>query len=93
MFRVDLTNKLVTPVLATGYTGAISGLTLGNDTANVHTTVNPALNPSPSSLPADTINVAYNQSIGFTGGTGSAVLTVGPISNPIERRLLDWIWV
>ena len=38
---------------------------------------------SPGSLPADTINVAYNQSITASGGTGSTTLTVTNIQNPI----------
>ncbi|HTU93827.1 MAG TPA: hypothetical protein VMF69_27350, partial [Gemmataceae bacterium] len=38
---------------------------------------------SPSSLPADTINVAYNQSISPSGGTGNVTLTVSNINNAI----------
>ncbi len=38
---------------------------------------------NPSSLPADTINIAYNQSISASGGTGNVTLAVSNISNAI----------
>ena len=89
---INLTNQTAT--LVGGFTAlpsasAISGLTMGNDTANVQTTVGPALGLSASTLPADTLNVAYNQSISATGGTGSATLTVGTITNPINGLTIN----
>lgn len=36
-----------------------------------------------SSLPADTVNVAYNQNISASGGTGDVTLTVSNINNAI----------
>jgi hypothetical protein len=57
---------------------------LGSTTTTDYTfTVNPAPTLSPGALPGDTVNVAYNQSISAAGGTGSIMLAVSNISNPI----------
>ncbi len=55
----------------------------GTTTTNYTFTVNAAPTLSPGSLPADIINVAYNQSITGSGGTGSITLAVSNISNAI----------
>src|SRR5207302_259454 len=46
-------------------------------------TVNPAPTLSPSSLPADTINIAYSQTITASGGTGNKSLIVSSVQNAI----------
>ena len=46
-------------------------------------TVNPALTLSPGTLPADTINIAYNQTITASGGTGTITLAVTNIASAI----------
>src|SRR5205807_2592853 len=46
-------------------------------------TVNPAVALSPGSLPADTINIAYNQTITASGGTGNRSLVVSNVQNAI----------
>ena len=51
--------------------------------ANYTITVNPAVAISPATLPADTVNVAYNQTITASGGTGAAALTVSNIAGAI----------
>ena len=38
---------------------------------------------SPAALPADTVNVPYNQTLAASGGTGSLTLTVSNIQNAI----------
>jgi hypothetical protein len=53
------------------------------DSGTATITVNPAVGLAPSTLPADTVNVAYNQTIGATGGTGNINLTVSNISGAI----------
>src|SRR5207237_2883507 len=50
---------------------------------NYSITVNPAVTLSPSSLPADTINIAYNQTITASGGTGNKSLAVSNVQNAI----------
>ena len=55
----------------------------GSTTLNYSITVNPALTLSPGTLPADTIGVAYNQTITSSGGTGTLSLAVTNIVNPI----------
>ena len=51
--------------------------------ANYSITVNPAVALSPATLPADTVNVAYNQTITASGGTGTLALTVSNIAGAI----------
>src|SRR5205807_6708033 len=46
-------------------------------------TVNPAPTLSPSSLPADTINIAYSQTITASSGTGNKSLIVSNVQNAI----------
>ena len=46
-------------------------------------TINPAVNLSPTSLPAGTINDAYNQTITASGGTGDINLVVRNVQNAI----------
>ena len=41
------------------------------------------MSSSPASLPADTVNVAYNQTITASGGTGTMTLAVSNIQNAI----------
>jgi hypothetical protein len=53
-------------------------------TANYSIWVNPALTLSPTTLPADTVNVAYSQSIETSGGTGTVTLAVSNIQNAIS---------
>ena len=55
---------------------------------NYSITVNPAVTLSPSSLPADTINIAYSQSITASGGTGSIGLAVSNIQNTIAGLIV-----
>src|SRR5207244_9158853 len=43
---------------------------------------------SPSSLPADTINIAYNQTITASGGTGNKSLVVSNVQNAIAGLTL-----
>ena len=52
-------------------------------TANYSITVNPALTLTPATLPADTVGVAYNQTITAGGGTGTVTLAVSDIQNAI----------
>ncbi len=68
-----------TETFAVTATDALGGTT----TTNYTLMVNSAPTLSTSTLPADTTNVAYNQSISATGGTGSVTLTVSNISNAI----------
>jgi YVTN family beta-propeller protein len=46
-------------------------------------TINPLPSLSPSSLPADTTGVAYNQTITATGGTGAHTITISNVSGPV----------
>jgi hypothetical protein len=55
----------------------------GTTVANYSVTVNPPISLSPSTLPADTVNFGYNQTITATGGTGNKTLTVSNIQNAI----------
>ena len=50
--------------------------------------MNPAVTLIPPSLAADTINVAYNQTITAGGGTGSISLAVSSIQNPITGLVI-----
>jgi hypothetical protein len=50
---------------------------------NYSITVNPALTLSPSSLPAGSVNDAYNQTITASGGTGDITLVVSNVQNAI----------
>ena len=50
---------------------------------NYSITVNPAVTLSQNSLPADTINVSYNQTITASGGTGNINLVVSNLQNAI----------
>ena len=55
---------------------------------NYSITVNPAVTLGPSTLPADTVNVAYNQTLTASGGTGSIAVTVSNIQNAIAGLIL-----
>ena len=58
--------------------------TLGATTStNYSITVNPAVALGPASLPADTVNVAYNQTITASGGTGTITLTTSNLQGSI----------
>jgi hypothetical protein len=46
--------------------------------------VNPAPSFTPATLPGDTVNIAYNQTITTSGGTGTVALAVSNIQNPIQ---------
>ena len=50
---------------------------------NYSLTVNAAPSLAPATLPADTIGVAYNQTITASGGTGTLTLAVSNIQGPI----------
>src|SRR5207302_269981 len=50
--------------------------------------INPAVTLSPGSLPADTINIAYNQTITASGGTGNKSLVVSNVQNAIAGLTL-----
>ncbi len=54
-----------------------------NDTASDPTTINSAVAISPATLPIGTVNVAYNQTITASGGTGSITLVVSNTQNAI----------
>ena len=51
--------------------------------ANYSITVNPAVSLGPATLPADTVNVAYSQTITASGGTGTMTLAVSNIQGAI----------
>ena len=58
--------------------------TLGATTShNYSITVDPAVSLSPASLPADAVNVAYNQTLTASGGTGTKTLAISNIQNAI----------
>ena len=57
---------------------------LGSTTTTDYSiTVNPAVAVSPTTLPADTINIAYTQTIGASSGTGAITLAVSNLVNAI----------
>jgi fibronectin type 3 domain-containing protein len=57
---------------------------VGANTSTTYSiTVNPGVTLSPGTLPADTINIAYSQTITASGGTGSLALAVSNISGAI----------
>src|SRR5205807_1049149 len=56
--------------------------------ANYSITVNPAVTLSPSSLPADTITIAYNRTITASGRTGNKSLVVSKVQNAIACSTL-----
>jgi hypothetical protein len=74
-----------TPTTVSSFTFAVTAADITGSSAsqNVTITINPALALSPSSLGADTVNTAYNQTIGVAGGTGMATLVVTGIANAI----------
>ena len=55
---------------------------------NYSITVDPAVSLSPTSLPADTINVAYHQTLTASGGTGALTLAVTNVQNPISGLIV-----
>src|SRR5205085_2721739 len=55
----------------------------GTTTTNHNIVVNPAATLSPATLPADTINTAYNQTITASNGTGTITLAVSNVLNAI----------
>ncbi len=57
-------------------------------TVNYSITVNPAVSLGPANLPADTVSVAYDQTLTASGGTGSESLAVSDIQNPIAGLIL-----
>src|SRR5205807_4262025 len=56
--------------------------------ANYSITINPAVTLSPSSLPPDTITIAYNRTITASGGTGNKSLVVSNVQNAIAGLTL-----
>ncbi|HEV3383646.1 MAG TPA: putative Ig domain-containing protein, partial [Gemmata sp.] len=58
-----------------------NGMTIGQQ--NYSITINPASTLSPSSLPADTVNALYNQTISAEDGTGQMSFAVSNIQNAI----------
>ncbi len=60
---------------------AISGSTSGSSSVSI--TVSSPVTLGPSSLPAGTVNVAYNQTLTASGGTGTLTLAVTKIQNAI----------
>ena len=55
----------------------------GTKTLNYSIALSPAVTLSPSTLPGDTVNVAYNQTITGGGGTGTIGLAVSNIQNAV----------
>ena len=55
----------------------------GTTTTNYSITVNPVIVVTPATLPADTINIAYNQTITASSDTGAITLTVSDVENAI----------
>ena len=55
----------------------------GTKITNYSVTVNGVVTLNPSSVPGDTINIAYNQTITAAGGTGTIGLAVSNIQNAI----------
>ncbi len=55
-----------------------------NDTASDPTTINSAVALGPATLPSGTVNLAYNQTITASGGTGSITLAVSNIQSAIS---------
>jgi subtilase family serine protease len=55
---------------------------------NYSITVNGAVTLGPASLPADTVNLAYNQTVAASGGTGTITLVVSNIQNAIVGLIL-----
>ena len=83
IYLVNPSAQTVTPFLATGYPGDITGLTLGNNTASASVTANPATTLTPPPLSADTVGVATGSPFHFTvtatdndGGTVSHAYTL-----------------
>jgi uncharacterized protein (TIGR03118 family) len=56
--------------------------------APITVTVNPAITLPGSGLPADTVGVAYNQTLTATGGTGDITLTVTALVGPTNGLLI-----
>ncbi len=88
LYNINVANQAVTPLSIAAVPSAVSGLTLGNDTAKLQTTVISALAISTATLPADTINVAYNETITASGGSGAITLAVSNIQNPVVGLIL-----
>ena len=88
LYEINVASQTVTPLM--GFTAlpsaGVSGLAMGNDTANGRVAVNPAVSLTPATLPADTIGVAYNQTITASGGTGTSP---GREQHPGRHRRLD----
>ncbi len=58
---------------------------LGTTTStNYSITVNPAVGLGPATLPADTVNIPYDQKITANGGTGTSTLAVSNIAGAIS---------
>jgi Putative Ig domain/Bacterial pre-peptidase C-terminal domain len=79
-----------TPTIAGSYTFTVTATDMlgagGGQTLTV--TINPAVMLSPGLLPAGTVNVAYNQSINSSGGTGAVTLVVSNITGTIPGLTL-----
>jgi hypothetical protein len=60
----------------------------GTTSVNYSITVNSAVTLGPGSLPADTLQVAYNQTITASGGTGNKSLAVSNVQNAIPGLVL-----
>ena len=56
--------------------------------ANYSITVNPVVSLSPGRLPADTINIPFNQTLNALGGTGTVTLAIGNIQNAIPGLIV-----
>ncbi len=55
----------------------------GTNVTTYSITVNPAVSLSPASLPDDTVNAGYDQTISASGGTGTIDLVVSDVTNAI----------
>ncbi len=80
LFRIDLGSQTVTPVSATGLTSALSGLTTGNDTASVQTSVYAV--PTLSISGASTVNEGTTYTLNLFG--------TDPSPNVINNWTITW---
>src|SRR5262249_15600326 len=73
LYSINLATQAVTPVSATGLTSAISGLAMGNETADVQTSVYPV--PTLSIGGAATVNEGSTYTLNLTGTDASPNVT------------------
>ena len=80
-----------TPTAAGTETFTVTATDTVGDTTSINYSirVNPAISFSPSSLPADTVDLPYNQTLTASGGTGGLTLAVANIENAIPGLTVD----